>query len=71
MTKDIDQEIARLLKIKEEVDNINNFIKNNNKVRVVSQHVFSVFSSQKILKPDIFYYVVDEEVGQYIEGFID
>lgn len=71
MIKNIDQEIARLLKIKEEVDNINNFIKNNNKVRVVSQHVFSVFSSQKILKPDIFYYVVDEEVGQYIEGFID
>ncbi len=70
MTKDIDHEIARLLKIKEEVDNINNFIKNNNKVSVISQRVFSVFSSQKILKPDIFYYVVDEEVGQYIEGFI-
>lgn len=71
MAKDINQEIARLLKIKEEVDNINNFIKNNNKVRVISQHAFSVFSSQKIIKPDIFYYVVDEEVGQYIEGFID
>ena len=71
MAKAINQEIARLLKIKEEVDNINNFIKNNNKVRVISQHAFSVFSSQKIIKPDIFYYVVDEEVGQYIEGFID
>lgn len=72
MAKNIDQEIARLLKIKEEeVDVINNLKKNNDKLEIVSQRMFNYLSSKNKLTPDIFYYVVDPEIGQYLDDFID
>jgi hypothetical protein len=69
MAKDIDQEIARLLKIKEEVDTVNKLRKTVNKLEVFSQLMYDHFSSKGLLKSDTLYYVVDREVGQYIEGF--
>lgn len=69
MTKDIDQEIARLLKIKEEVNKINNLRKTVDKLEVFSQLMYDHFSSKGLLKSDTLYYVVDHEVGEYVEGF--
>ena len=69
MTKDINQEIEHLLKIKEEVDKVNNFKKSVDKYEIVSQLMYDFFASKNLLKSDVFYYIVNNEVGQYIEGF--
>lgn len=71
MVKNIDNEINNLLKIKEEVVKIN-FIKDLNiKVEFVSVLKYDQLSSNQLLDKDTVYYVVDPEVGQYIEGYIE
>jgi hypothetical protein len=69
MTKDIDQEIARLLKIKEEVDKVNNLRKTVDKLEVFSQLMYDYFKDKNLLQSDTLYHIVDHEVGQYIKGF--
>lgn len=69
MIKDIDQEIAKLLKIKEEINNINNLKKSVDKLEAMSQARYDFLASKNLLKPDIFYYIVSVEAGRYIEGF--
>ena len=71
LVKNIDNEINNLLKIKEEVVKIN-FIKDLNiKVEFVSVLKYDQLSSNQLLDKDTVYYVVDPEVGQYIEGYIE
>lgn len=71
MVKNIDNEINTLLKIKEEVVKIN-FIKSLNiKAEFVSVCKYDQLSSNQLLDKDTIYYVVDPEVGQYIEGYIE
>ena len=69
MTKDIDAEIERLLKIKEEVDKIKELRKTVDKLEVFSQLMYDYFSDKNLLQPDTTYYIVSHEVGKYVQGF--
>lgn len=69
MTKNIDQEIEKLLNIKEEINNINNLKKYVDKLEVVSQARHDFLASKNLLKSDVFYYIADMELKPYIEGF--
>lgn len=69
MIKDIDQEIEKLLKIKEEINNINNLKNSVDKLEVMSQARYDFLASKNLLRPDVFYYIADMEVKPYIEGF--
>lgn len=71
MAKNIDDELNTLLKIKEEVVRIN-FIKGLNiKAEFVSACKYNQLSDNQLLDKDTIYYVVDPEIGQYIEGYMD
>lgn len=71
MAKNIDDEIDTLLKIKEEVAKIN-FIKGlDMKAEFVSACKYDQLSTSQLLDEDTIYYVVDPEVGQYIEGYME
>ena len=69
MIKNIDQEIEKLVKIKKEVDSVNELKKSKNNIFILSQARYDFFASKNLLKPDILYYIVDVETGRYIEGF--
>ena len=69
MTKNINEEIEKLLEIKEEVDKINEFIRSTKKYEIVSQRMYDFLNSKNLLKSDTLYYITSIEVGQYIEGF--
>ena len=69
MTKNITEEIEKLLKIKEEVDKINEAIRSTEKYEIVSQRMYDFLTSKNLLKSDTLYYITSIEVGQYIEGF--
>jgi hypothetical protein len=69
MIKDIDKEIAKLLKIKEEINNINNLKNSVDKLEVMSQARYNFLASKNLLKSDVLYYIADLEVKPYIEGF--
>ena len=69
MAKNINEEIEKLLKIKEEVDKINDFIKHTDKYEIVSQSMYDFLNSKNLIKPNVFYYITSIEVGSYIEGF--
>lgn len=69
MIKDIDQEIEKLLKIKEEINKINDLKNSVDKLEVMSQARYDFLASKNLLKSDVFYYVADMEVKPYIEGF--
>ena len=71
MAKNIDEELNTLLKIKEEVVRIN-FIKGlNMKAEFLSLYKYDQLSSDGLLDKDTLYYVIDPEIGQYIEGYIE
>lgn len=70
MVKDIDYEINRLLKIKEEVAVINYMKKLDMTLEFVSETRYNKLSFANKLDNDTVYYVVDAEIGQYIEGYI-
>ena len=71
LAKNIDDELNTLLKIKEEVVRIN-FIKGlDMKTNFVSACKYDQLSSNQLLDNDTIYYVVDPEVGQYIEGYME
>lgn len=71
MVKNIDDELNTLLKIKEEVIRIN-FIKGLDiKAKFVSACKYDQLCSNQLLDNDTIYYVVDPEVGQYVEGYME
>jgi hypothetical protein len=71
LVKNIDDELNTLLKIKEEVVRIN-FIKGLDiKAEFVSACKYDQLRSNQLLDNDTIYYVVDPEIGQYIEGYIE
>lgn len=69
MIKDIDQEIEKLIKIKEEINKINDLKNSVDKLEVMSQARYDFLTSKNLLKSDVFYYIADMEVKPYIEGF--
>ena len=71
MVKDIDYEISRLLKIKEEVAVINYMKKLDMKFEFVSAVAYDRLRSSGLLDEDTLYYVVDPEIGQYVEDYIE
>ena len=69
--KNIDNEINKLLAIKRDVLEVNSFIRQCIfDVVPISQCKYNEFASDDKLKEDTVYYVLDPEIGQYIEGYI-
>lgn len=69
MTKNIDQEIEKLLKIKAEVDKIKEIKKIVSNCEIVSQLMHDFLATNNLLNPNVFYYITTNEIGQYVEGF--
>lgn len=69
--KDIDKEINKLLAIKNEVLEIQMAIKQS-KIAIIpiSQWKYYELASNDMLRHDTLYYIVEPEVGQYIESYI-
>lgn len=71
LVKNIENEIKTLLKIKKEVDKINLIKGLNIKAEFMSECKYHQLLNDQLLDKDTVYYVVDPEVGQYIEGYIE
>jgi hypothetical protein len=69
LIKNIDEEIEKLLKIKEIVDEVATLRASNNKLQVVSQFRYDYLASNNLIKPTDCYYIADLSVKPYIEGF--
>ena len=69
--KNIDTEINRLLSIKEDIQRINLFKQNCIlNMDILSKQKYDEFVRDGFLNENKLYYIVDQEVGQYIEGYI-
>ena len=68
--RDIDKDIEHLLHIKEEVEKIRAAQKMNNKIVVLSPSLYMNLLALKAIHFGTYYYQVDPEVGQYIEGYL-
>ncbi len=71
LIKNIEDEIKTLLKIKKEVDKINLIKGLNIKAEFVSDCKYRQLLDDQLIDKDTLYYVVDPEIGQYIEGYIE
>ena len=70
--KNIDYEIQRLLDIKQTVESFNVARKNSSIIMIpISQGSFNTLSIENKLNTEYLYCVFDEEIGQYIEGYIE
>lgn len=70
--KDINLEINRLEAIKYEVDRLEMTRKNfRYPLNFISQAKYDELAVNNELNKDDFYYIVEPEMGQYIEGYID
>lgn len=70
--KDINQEINRLEAIKYEVDRLKMVRKNfRYPLNFISQVKYDELADNDELNKDDFYYIVEPEIGQYIEGYMD
>ena len=69
MIKNIDEEIEKLLKIKEVVDEIATIRVFNKNLQVVSQLRYDFLASKNLLKSDEYYYIADISVRPYVEDF--
>lgn len=67
--KDIDQDIDRLMKIKEEVDQAKLLKILTPDLEIISQAMYDYLVSKNLRQPDKYYFVVSHEAGEYIEGF--
>lgn len=69
--KDINTEINRLLSIKEDIYRIKLFKQNCIfDVDILSKQKYDEFDRNGLIKENKLYYIVDQEVGQYIEGYM-
>ena len=70
--KNIDNEILRLLDIKEQVDDFNKMRSTSREYIVpISLAKYRELASLNKLNEDALYYVLNQEVGQYIDGYLD
>jgi hypothetical protein len=70
--KSIDYEIQRLLAIKQTVDNFNAGRKNSDVVLLpVSKSFYDKLANENKLVSDVLYYILDKDIGQYIECYIE
>lgn len=67
--KDIDQDIDRLMKIKEEVDQAKLLKILTPDLEIISQAMYDYLVSKNLKQPDTYYFIVSHEAGEYIEGF--
>ena len=67
--KDIDQDIDRLMKIKEEVDQAKLLKILTPDLEIISQAMYDYLVSKNLKQLDKYYFVVSHEAGEYIEGF--
>lgn len=71
MVKNIDTEIQRLLTVKEGINTFNRMKERYPKTIPISQAKYHELLSEQRLDRKTFYYVIDKEVGQYIDGYMD
>ena len=69
MIKNIDEEIAKLLKIKETVDAIKTLRLVTKNLQVMSRARYDFLASKNLIKPDSYYYIADLEIKPYVEDF--
>ena len=69
--KDINLEINRLLSIKEDIHRIELFKQNCIfDIDILSKQKYDEFARNSLIEENKLYYIIDQEVGQYIEGYI-
>lgn len=71
MVKNIDTELQRLLIVKEEINAFNRMKERYLKTVPISQSKYNELLSNNGLDEETFYYVIDKDVGQYIDGYMD
>lgn len=71
MAKDIEYEIKTLLRIKKEIDKINLIKGLNIKAEFISNSKYQQLLEKQQLDEDTLYYIIDPEVGQYIDDYIE
>lgn len=69
MIKNINEEIEKLLKIKETVDEITRLKTTNENLQIVSQLRYDFLVSQNLIKPTDSYFIADLSVKPYIKDF--
>lgn len=70
--KDINLEINRLEAIKYEVDRLEMMRKNfRYPLNFISQAKYDELTANNKLNRDDFYYIVEPEIGQYMESYMD
>lgn len=67
--KDIDQDIDRLMKIKEEVDQAKLLKMLTPDLEIVSEAMYDYLTSKNLIQSNKYYFIVSHEAGEYIEGF--
>ena len=70
MFKDIDYEISRLKRIKEEVTEFNHLKKLNPNVEAITNRMYHDLEYYGQLNENTIYCVYDDEIAQYIDGCI-
>ena len=71
MAKNINEEIDKLLYIRDEVYFYTKLLIADKNVRIISKDKFNQWMIENKLDEDIIYCTVDPEIGQYIEGYIE
>jgi hypothetical protein len=71
MVKNINTELQRLLIVKEEINAFNRMKERYPKTVPISQSKYNELLSNNGLDEETFYYVIDKDVGQYIDGYMD
>lgn len=70
MVKNIDTELQRLLIVKEEINAFNRMKERYPKTVPISKSKYNELLSNNGLDEETFYYVMDKDVGQYIDGYM-
>ena len=71
MVKNIDTELQRLLIVKEEINAFNRMKDWWPKTVPISKHKYNELLSNNCLGKETFYYVIDKDIGKYIEGYME
>jgi hypothetical protein len=69
MIKNINEEIKKLLAIKEELENINKMKAEHDNVEVVSQRMYEFLTENNYIQKDTIYYIASLDARPYIEGY--
>ena len=69
MKRNIDEDIEKLLAIKEEIESINKLRAEKENVEVVSQRMYDFLSENSYIQKDTIYYIASIDARPYIEGY--